>query len=84
MVDLDEQLEKALNITLNKVSGDGDLPKLADLISELDDGIFDVSITVFYAAELEHLFSQVHDKDVKEDDFDVDEALKGAGHQQNR
>jgi len=76
VVDLDEQREKALNIALNKVSGERDLPKLADLISELDDGIFDVSITGFDAAEIEHLFSQVHDKDVKEDDFDVDEALK--------
>ncbi len=76
VVDLDEIQEKALNITLNKVSGDWDLPKLADLISELDNGIFDVSITGFDAAEIEHLFSQVHDKDVKEDDFDVDEALK--------
>ena len=76
VVDLDEKQEKALNITLNKVSGEWDLPKLADLISELDDGIFDISITGFDAAEIEHLFSQVHDKDVKEDDFDVDGALK--------
>ena len=76
VVDLDERQEKALNITLNKVSGEWDLPKLADLISELDDGIFDIGITGFDAAEIEHLFSQVHDKDVKEDDFDVDGALK--------
>ena len=76
VVDLDEQQEKALNIALNKVSGEWDLPKLADLISELDDGIFDISITGFDAAQIEHLFSQVHDKDVKEDDFDVGKALK--------
>ncbi len=76
VVDLDEQREKALNITLNKVTGEWDLPKLADLISELDNGIFDISLTGFDAAEIEDLFSKVHDKDVKEDDFDVDEALK--------
>ncbi len=76
VVDLDETEEKALNIALNKVSGEWDLPKLADLISELDDGIFDISITGFDAAEIEDLFSKVHDKDIKEDDFDVDEALK--------
>lgn len=76
VVDLDETQEKALNITLNKVSGDWDLPKLADLLSELDNGIFDISLTGFDAAEIEHLFSQVHDKDVKDNDFDVDEALK--------
>ena len=76
VVDLDEQQEKALNITLNKVTGQWDLPKLADLISELDKGMFDISLTGFDAAEIEDLFSQVHDKDVKEDDFDVDEALE--------
>ena len=78
MVDLDETQEKALNITLNKVSGDWDLPKLADLISELDDGIFDVGITGFDAAEIEDLFSQVHDKEVEEDKFDLSAALEKA------
>jgi DNA modification methylase len=76
VVDLDETQEKALNITLNKVTGEWDLPKLADLISELDNGIFDISLTGFDAAEIEDLFSKVHDKDVKEEDFDVDGALK--------
>ena len=52
------------------------LTKLADLISELDNGIFDITLTGFDAAEIEDLFSKVHDKDVKEDDFDVEEALK--------
>jgi ParB-like chromosome segregation protein Spo0J len=33
VVDLDETQEKALNVALNKVSGEWDLPKLADLIS---------------------------------------------------
>ncbi|WP_373898844.1 site-specific DNA-methyltransferase [Haloimpatiens sp. FM7315] len=76
VVDMDASEEKALNIALNKVSGDWDLPKLADLIGELDDGVFNVSLTGFDAAEIDDLFSKVHDKDVKEDDFDVEEALK--------
>ncbi len=76
VVDMDESEEKALNIALNKVSGDWDLPKLADLIGELDNGMFDVSLTGFDAAEIEDLFSKVHDKEIKEDDFDVEEALK--------
>ncbi len=76
VVDLDETEEKALTVALNKVSGEWDLPKLADLISELDNGIFDITLTGFDAAEIEDLFSKVHDKDVKEDDFDVEEALK--------
>jgi len=76
VVDLDEAEEKALNIALNKVSGQWDLPKLADLISELDTSLFDISLTGFDAAEIEDLFSKVHDKDVKEDDFDADKALE--------
>ena len=75
VVDLDDTQEKALNVALNKVSGEWDLPKLADLISELDSELFDITLTGFDAAEIEDLFSKVHDKDVKEDDFDVDEAL---------
>jgi DNA modification methylase len=76
VVDLDDTQEKALNVALNKVSGEWDLPKLADLISELDSELFDISLTGFDAAEIEDLFSKVHNKDVKEDDFDVDEALE--------
>jgi DNA modification methylase len=75
VVDMDESEEKALNIALNKVSGDWDLPRLADLIGELDKAMFDVSLTGFDAAEIDDLFSKVHDKEIKEDDFDVEEAL---------
>ena len=64
VVDLDETEEKALNVALNKVSGEWDLPKLADLINELDDGVFDISLTGFDAAEIDELFSNMHDKDV--------------------
>lgn len=76
IVDMDETKEKALNVALNKVSGDWDLPKLADLISDLDESMFDVSLTGFEAAEIDDLFSKVHDKDVSDDDFDIDAALE--------
>ena len=75
IVDKDENEEKALNVVLNKVSGDWDLPKLADLLSELDNSMFDVSLTGFEAAEIDELFSEVHDKDVQDDEFDADAAL---------
>jgi DNA modification methylase len=42
-------------------------------LKELD---FDVELTGFNAAEIEDLFSQVHDKDVEDDDFDADAALE--------
>ncbi len=75
VVDMGEDEEKALNVALNKVSGDWDLPKLADLINELDESMFDISLTGFDAAEIEDLFSKIHDKEISDDDFDVDAAL---------
>lgn len=78
VVDLDETEEKALNVALNKISGEWDLPKLADLISELDSEIFDISLTGFDVAEIEDLFSKVHDKEVEEDKFDLSAALEKA------
>lgn len=76
VVDMDENEEKALNVALNKVSGAWDLPKLADLINELDEAMFNIDLTGFDAAEIEDLFSKVHDKDVQDDDFDADKALE--------
>lgn len=37
---------------------------------------FDIEFTGFDPPELDVLFSELHNKDVKEDDFDVDEVLK--------
>jgi DNA modification methylase len=68
--------EKALNVALNKVTGDWEIEALADLLHELNEQDFDLSLTGFDAAEIEDLFSQVHDKDVTDDDFDLDKALE--------
>lgn len=68
--------EKALNVALNKVTGDWEIEALADLLHELNEQDFDLTLTGFDAAEIEDLFSQVHDKDVTDDDFDVDAALE--------
>ncbi|KEI05966.1 site-specific DNA-methyltransferase [Clostridium botulinum] len=76
VVDMNEAEEKALNVALNKVSGDWDIPKLTELLDDLDKSMFDVSLTGFDAAEIEDLFSKVHDKDVQDDDFDADKALE--------
>ena len=72
VVELDEQKEKALNIALNKVSGDWDVPSLTDLLKDLDTSGFDVSLTGFDLSELNELFGE---PDTKEDDFDADKAL---------
>ena len=57
-VDLDENNEKALNVALNKVSGDWDADKLEDLLRELNLAEdFDVELTGFDMGELDTLFS---------------------------
>ena len=67
VVDLDETKEKALNIALNKISGEWDLPKLKDLLQELDTGEFDIEITGFDMEEIEDLMTQYH---IDFDEFD--------------
>lgn len=74
IVDLDEQKEKALNIALNKISGEWDTELLTDLLKELDqNGI--VSLTGFETEELDDLFAGT-EYNVSEDNFDVQEALE--------
>lgn len=75
VVELDENKEKALNVALNKISGDWDKDKLALLIADLQGADFDVSLTGFEPAEIDTLFKDtLHDK-IKDDDFDVDAEL---------
>lgn len=81
VVDLDETREKALNLALNKIDGDWDLPKLRDLMSELKECDFDLSLTGFDSADLDELFQEVpfsfepENIEVEEDDFDVEDEL---------
>ena len=76
VVDVDKTREKALNIALNKITGEWDETLLADLLQDLTDLNFDTDFTGFDAPEIETLFNKIHSKDVKEDDFDVEEELK--------
>jgi len=76
VVKLPADKEKALNVALNKVTGDWEVKALAELLNDLNEQDFDLTLTGFDAAEIEDLFSQVHDKDVTDDDFDVDAALE--------
>ena len=76
VVEMDEEKEKALNIALNKISGEWDKDKLALLISDLQGTDFDVSLTGFEPAEIDALFKDTLKDGVKEDDFDVDAELQ--------
>ena len=75
VVELSEEKEKALNVALNKISGDWDKEKLALLITDLQGTDLDVSLTGFDAEELDDLFRDKTKGGVKEDDFDVDDEL---------
>lgn len=76
IVDLDEEHEKALNVALNKITGEWNKELLADLISDLEDADFDTAFTGFDPPEIEQLMNSVHDKNIVEDDFDVDAELE--------
>lgn len=76
VVAMDEEKEKALNIALNKISGDWDKDKLALLIADLQGADFDVSLTGFEPAEIDDLFKDTLKDGVKDDDFDVGAELE--------
>ncbi len=72
----DENKVKALNIALNKISGEWNEQLLADLLVDLQDAQFNLDLTGFEAPEVDQLFSKLHNKDIEEDNFDVEEELK--------
>jgi len=76
VVEMDESKEKALNVALNKISGDWDKDKLALLIADLQGEDFDVSLTGFEPAEIDALFKDTIKDGIKDDDFDVEAELK--------
>ena len=76
VVELSEEKEKALNVALNKISGDWDKDKLALLIADLQGADFDVSLTGFEPAEIDALFKDTLKDGVKDDDFDVGAELE--------
>jgi ParB-like chromosome segregation protein Spo0J len=71
IIEMDEEKEKALNIALNKISGDWDKDKLALLIADLQGVDFDVSLTGFDPKELDDLFKDTLKDGIHDDDFNV-------------
>src|SRR5690554_5800698 len=76
VIEMNEEKEKALNIALNKISGDWDKDKLMLLITDLQGADFDVSLTGFEPAELDALFKDSLKDGIHDDDFDVDAELQ--------
>lgn len=77
IVKLDKQREKALNIALNKITGEWDELKLKDLLLDLDLGDYDISITGFESGELTELVDRLAiEPEAIDDEFDESEALE--------
>lgn len=74
IVDLDKNKEKALNIALNKITGEWDNNKLEELLAELKEADVDMDITGFSFDEVDNILKDITGS--KEDDFDLDEALE--------
>ena len=76
IVDLPKEDEKALNIALNKITGQWDEALLADLLLDLQESDFNLDLTGFEPPEIDDILSNVHDKELSEVEFDVEEELK--------
>lgn len=76
IVDLPKEDEKALNIALNKITGQWDEALLADLLLDLQESDFNLDLTGFEPPEIDDILSNVHDKELSEDEYDVEEELK--------
>ena len=71
VVDLPEEKEKALNIALNKISGEWDMDRLRDLLIELQAADIDVTLTGFDTEELADILPKDQDGEPEEDGFDA-------------
>ena len=71
-VDLDDANEKALNIALNKISGEWEEEKLAELLSGLDNDLIDLA--GFEEKETAQLLDSL--REPEEDNFDSEQAQK--------
>lgn len=76
VVSFDRTKEMALNVALNKISGEWDDAKLQALFQDLEGEGFDTSLTGFDAVEIEDLFKDTLKETMKQDGFDAGEALK--------
>ena len=73
IVDLDEKDEKALNVALNKISGEWDMPMLQDILLELNTDGFDMESIGFRLEDLEKF--DFGGGEAIDDDFDAEKAV---------
>ena len=74
VVDLDDADEKALNIALNKISGDWDDDMLAELLNDLNNQDYDLELTGFDSDEIDSMLNDFEDEqEVLDDEFDAEQ-----------
>ena len=80
----DDDHEKALNLALNKISGEWDLPKLELVLDDLESNNFDLNLTGFDLDDLSDIDDELDidnltpdpGYDVKEDDYEEPEDIE--------
>lgn len=68
VIEVDKTKEKALNIALNKITGDWDTTSLASLLAELDKESYNIELTGFDWDEAEKLLKTLDKEDNSADD----------------
>ncbi len=64
VVDLPKTKEKALNVALNKITGEWDMRQLSIVLTELKEEDFDISITGFSDDELKEIDAELFGKEI--------------------
>jgi len=73
VISVDKTKEKALNIALNKITGDWDTEALATLLSELDKESYNIELTGFEWDEAEKLLKTLgNDDNSVDDDYEME------------
>jgi len=73
VLDIPKEKEKALNVALNKISGEWDMTMLRDVLSELSAGGYDITLTGFDIQEYEDILLQLQADAAEDDGFDAEE-----------
>lgn len=74
VINLDEVREKALNVALNKISGEWDTQKLADLMHDIVEAGIDCTITGWEQPEIDKIWQKLQREngEIVEDDFNTE------------
>lgn len=76
VVQLDKTQEKALNLALNKITGQWDERMLAELLQDIQSSDIDTAVTGFEPPEIEQLFQKVFPQTAQEDQYNPDAELQ--------